>query len=224
MDNIYDKDTGLELNPEDIVDGVEETAKRFKAVEIRKKEVSPPDSYYGLNDTTADTPTEKRLRYAYSFTVSTRYKKIPVTAGAISKEIQLTNIRSINLEATIENDDTSEILWYIVDGGTEIPVLPRSQKTVKNERLYPNMGTRFTVDSSMPTVIKKNGVTVSTINDEELTDNVYTVSYTPLNAWDIVPSNNTVRIKLIVNRYGDNAPIISNVGLRKKGRELAWTF
>lgn len=225
---------GTSIDTDNIVykdnDGIlEETAKTWRYVpysEIKEESNTIPDSTYGLLDDT-DTTTKERAEYAYTVTMQGYQREEASVCGLVTKQIPLSNCRSLTLETEMEIPDGASIEFTILDGSNEIPILPKDIKKVVHERIFNGQDTRFQEDTSQSYTFYKNGTEIFSIKDEDLSDSsvVYTVSYVPMNAWKIVPSSTSIRLRIIM--YPDlngNMPKITSVTLYKQGSELAWTY
>lgn len=190
------------------------------------------DNSYNATDLLDKSITEETvLDYAFSLNnIKIQNKSIKNVYGIVSNDISLNNFSYLKIDANILENDNSSYELSIIDGSTDIPILPISCTQVNNEKLIQNMSTRFYIDTSYSVNIKKNGVYYSnnyTSFDKSLlsSSDVYTISYTPLNSYKKTVSNSIIRLKLIIRIYDKGyPPSISNIILKKYGGTLEWIY
>jgi hypothetical protein len=139
---------------------------------------------------------------------------------------ELTSNEYVELDASYTTPENSSIEFYIVDGTMEIPILPLQEKMISNEKIFYGLSTRFVPDKSQPIIIKKDGEVSSLTLEVALKNNdgVYTVSYSPLNAYKYKPLTNAIKVKVILRLYGNTkaTPTVSKIKIRKHGGNLLW--
>ena len=127
----------------------------------------------------------------------------------------------------------SSIEYFIMDGDTEIPLLPVQQQYIYNEKIFPEDELRFAVDDDLYAkgifAIKKDGLTINTTYDDvkDLYDATYCASYQPVNdCYNYTPINDSIKIKAIIRLFGDTVdtiPYIKSISIKKYGGTTLWT-
>jgi hypothetical protein len=177
----------------------------------------------------ADIVTENKTAYFFGIdSVSLQYKVPDATSGIVFHSIPLGRCSYVQLSADIALNDKSSVELYVIDGTKETPILPIENDRVINEKLFFNLPTRFTVDTKRDIEVKKDGQvikrTIEGLDSLDLQSGLYTISYTPLNAHNYFPDNETISIKAIQRLYDPNAepPYIRNLLVHKYGGGLTW--
>jgi hypothetical protein len=132
----------------------------------------------------------------------------------------------IQLDATYNSSIGSSVEFYIVDGSIDIPILPTNITMVTDEVIFYGKSTRFQIDNNKDVIIKKDGQVINLSIEEaiKMNDGLYTVSYTPVNAYKYRPINNTIKVKVIQRLFDDELPAsnVSKVKIRKYGGNALW--
>lgn len=153
--------------------------------------------YFGLNDFVAQNK---------SFT----------TSAAISTAISVNINKPLKLIADIAEKPKTSYEFYIIDGDTETPIIPDSQKKIEHEKVFYNLPPRM---DGTNYIYYRNFEQVSlnkpSMNDYFDTGVLYTVSYTPDSKYyKYTPKSNTVKIKTIIRIYDSTvSPEISGLTL-----------
>jgi hypothetical protein len=161
--------------------------------------------------------------------ITSRYRIINKTCGIVFKNISIGRCSYIELVANAVTNDNCSVEFYIIDGTKELSILPVSCNRVVNEKLFFNMSPRFSVDIKREIEIKKNGQiikrTVDGLEDLNLHDGLYTISYTPIEAYQYYPENETISVKVLQRLYKESAEpsYITNLLVRKYGGGIPWT-
>lgn len=174
---------------------------------------------------------DKKRYYYYLFgldKISVEYVDIENASCFISKDIKIDKLKDdeyITLEADYSCEE-GNVEFYIIDGTTEIPILPESKKTVLYEKIFYKTPTRFTIDdiSSIKVYDNRMPSQTSINNAMNSTDERYSVSYKPKNA-TIIESlmNNTIQVKAVIRSYNKNyIPYIKSIQIKKYGRSSLW--
>lgn len=174
---------------------------------------------------------DKKRYYYYLFgldKISVEYVDIEKSSCFVSKDIKIDKLKDdeyIALEADYSCEEGS-IEFYIIDGTTEIPILPESKKEVSHEKIFYKTPTRFTIDDINSIKIYDNRIPSKTSinNAMNSTDERYSVSYKPKNA-TIIESlmNNTIQVKAVIRSYNKNyIPYIKSIQIKKYGRSSLW--
>ena len=241
MSNI-DKNTEAVILPENIV---HTTDTDYIVAEKDSWRLVPKISV--VNDKTItledDTPTNTDVstisndlpdsteKVMFSFGVNhlkASYKSFHDVSGILTNPIDTTNCRYVELDAKINETPNSSIEFSIYDGNTEYPILPKSITTIQDELMFSGLPTRFSIDTSSPITIKKNGDVfgVSYLDfDKDLlkTSDRYTISYTPVNPYRLAITNTSIRLKVVVRVYNEGyPPSIRNITIMKSGGILQW--
>lgn len=180
----------------------------------------------------ANDLSETRSRASYAFGIKNvvpGYRSYNLTSGIVSAEIPVENTRYIELAADVTENDASSVEFSILDGNTEQPILPGSIRTVRREKLFYNLKPRFDIDTSHTVTIQEDGKDVGSsyadFDQEKLrnTNHVYTISYTPLNAWRVTVEHTVVKLKAVVRVYANGyPPRIEHIAVQKGGGTLQW--
>jgi hypothetical protein len=147
----------------------------------------------------------------------------------ISKDIYVGDMGTndyIQFDAQYNVNDYSSIEFYIIDGQIVAPIMSTGDKQVFNEKIFYGLPTRFSVDTTKPIQIKKNGVLIDMDLEKAIKSNDadYTVSYTPLNAWAYTPVNSNIKLKVIMRLYDINEanPYLVSARFKKFGGDALW--
>jgi len=230
--NVINDDSIVSNNTSGIVSVSDNSWKYTPADQLSNDDTNIIDDSYNATELLNRNTTEETiLDYSFSLNnIKIQNKSIKNVYGIVSNDIVLNNFSYLKVDADILENDSSSYELSIIDGSTDIPILPVSYTQVNNEKLIQNIGTRFNIDTSYSINIKKNGVYYSnnyTTFDKNLlsSSDVYTISYTPLNPYKKTVSNNIIRLKLIIRIYNNGyPPSISNIVLKKYGGTLEWIY
>lgn len=148
----------------------------------------------------------------------------------VSEEIEIGYLNDkeyIQLESSYYCDGRSSIEFYILDGSEIKPILPIKDETVKNEKIFNGLKTRFSINPDNKITIKKNGIVVDVDLDDAINSQSgdYTIDYTPINSHSITRINNkTIKVKVVLRMYDDDciAPYVSSILIKKFGGNLLW--
>ena len=148
----------------------------------------------------------------------------------ISEYINVSNVDYITISSKEEAGFNSSVEYYIIDGTSEVPVLPEGIETVKNEKLFYGESTRFIVNNTQyntelyeDDILSNKSYVDLTSNDFE--QHEYTLSYIPgSDTHKYIPNNNNIKIKMIIRNYGTNfSPVVvSGVTVNKYGGSPEW--
>lgn len=169
--------------------------------------------------------------YIYNFgidEIKIGQSSIEDTAAFVSNEIE---VGILNKEEYIQITSqysciNDSIEFYIIDGTEAKPILPIGEEKVIDEKIFYGLRTRFSIDEKEDIVIKKNGIITDTTLEQAINSNEggYTVTYTPINAHSVIPSNNHIKIKAILRLYDKTTapPHIKSITIKKYGRASVW--
>ena len=136
----------------------------------------------------------------------------------------------IELMAHYNCGNNASVEFYIIDGNNEIPILPKSDVLVNNEKIFFGQSTRFLIDYEYyaAPIIKKDGEVDQTLTlQNAIKDPIgkYTIQYKPLNAYQYKPSSSLLKVKTILRVYNDYdaIPYVDNIKIMKYGRGTLWT-
>ena len=128
---------------------------------------------------------------------------------------------------TKENIIQGSVEYYIINNNDEIPILPENTDQVIDEKIFYKTPTRFPIDYNKPIVIKKNlePINISVYDVQNINDNnLYTISYTPIQNILSDSLNENIKIKTIIRTYN---PFINNsiesINIKKYGGNDLWT-
>lgn len=197
--------------------------------EITKKKSDSTAEFYIAENQIQNNYTEKARYYFGIKDIQLYNSKEKRVSGIVSDYLNLNqNYAYISL-FTIEEDGTDYSIEYsILDGINEINILPENIDTVIKEKLFYNTPLRFNISNITNPVLYEDNIESSknylelTLDDFE--NHEYTLSYqTAEDDSKYIPSNNEIRVKVIIRAIGDNfvSPKIS-LGINKYGGEAAW--
>lgn len=171
-------------------------------------------------------------KYSYHFGIDEiNFSQITINKNMcfISQDIEIDTLSEdeyIQLSAEYSTGGNGSIEFYIIDGSEPIAILPIGTETVLNEKIFSGLRSRFAINEDEPVIVKKDGVKIDLDLEQAINSNEdgYTVSYTPLDAHNVKPINNTIKIKAILRTYDENseAPFIKSMAVRKYGRSSLW--
>lgn len=177
----------------------------------------------------ADTKEVNKTTYFFGIDLITSHHRVlHNTNGIIFKNVAIGRCSFIELVADTVTNNNCSIEFYIIDGTKEIPILPVSCDKIVNEKLFFNMNPRFDVNIKKDIEIKKNGQviqrTISGLEDLNFQDGLYTISYTPVNAYKYFPESDAISVKVIQRLYSDTAEpsYVKNLLVRKYGGGVPW--
>lgn len=174
---------------------------------------------------------DKKKYYYYLFGIdnlSLQYVDKEDVSCFVSKDVKVGTLEDQEYFAIDADYSCVEgsVEFYIMDGTTEIAILPEGETQVIEEKLFYKVGTRFTPDTSCPIKIYKDGsLTKETLNTAiNDPDGGYTATYTPLDAFSIDSlKNSTVTLKAIIRSYNKNyIPFIKSIAIKKYGGGAIW--
>lgn len=194
--------------------------------------------HYRTVKSNIQTTQQTRYRYSVGFDdIKLAKKSFKNIGGYLSRDIVLGTCGYFTLSC----ETYQGVEFYIIDGKTEIPILPVQQTTVEDEKLFFGLMPRFEISNPDNIVVKKNGVITDITTLESLrlfltantgdirnessydTINLYTISYIPKeSAHKYVPKSKSIKLK-IISRKGVGIPqIIKAVTLNKYGTSIDW--
>lgn len=187
---------------------------------------------YHLNSFNKDNVVEKNM-YNYMFGIdSIEIKNIEQYQDScfISEAMDIGTLSDkeyIQLHTEEIIDDDTCIEYSILDGDTEIPVLPFGAKTVKNEKIFNGLPLRFNQDYSLTVVIKKDGIVTDISLDDAKTQVLsrFSADYFPQENYNYKPINSNIKIKAIIRNYSKktNNSYLKAIKVRKYGGDVPWT-
>lgn len=172
------------------------------------------------------------------------YHNATDVSGLISNFIVIDNCDYLTLLTSLKEqfkDEQYSLEFYLLDNNKEIPILPYNQTQVLYEKMFYNLETRFKINKNYQiTVHEKTKDGLALYNtyanyDEYLTSinslnnmlkdksKELVISYVPVDAKRIKPTNNRIAIKLIKRIYAGKNPLkIDNIILNAHGGKLNW--
>lgn len=197
-------------------------------VSTRKKSVLSSSYYTDTNP--VETSYTEKARYYFGLKDIKLFNSSKVSnSGIISGYIALSNLSYITVSSVESGGENYSTEYYILDGLTEISVLPENQELAVKERLFYNTSLRFPVDFTVATTLYEDGVEISknylelTYDDYE--NHVYALTYKPGgDPYRYIPKNTNVRVKIIIRCYNDKSvsPNISGIVINKYGGKVEW--
>ena len=162
-----------------------------------------------------------------NFVICTRHPQ--EVSGLISKPIAVNEASYIQIEAACEGEAHGSVEFYIVDGTQEVPILPKDQKTVMNEKMFYGMDLRFRPDMLQGNLLLyEDGVgcekDYQNLTAADFADHQYRITYVVAgdNA-TYFPNNDTVRIKIVVRQYDREPVSVQYCIIHKFGETVSWT-
>lgn len=172
------------------------------------------------------------------------YHNATDVSGLISNFIVIDNCDYLTLLTSLKEqskDEQYSLEFYLLDNNKEIPILPYNQTQVLYEKMFYNLETRFKINKSYQITVHektKDGLTLYNTYanyDEYLTgtnslnnmlkdkSKELVISYVPVDAKRVKPTNNRIAIKLIKRIYAGKNPLkIDNIILNAHGGKLNW--
>ena len=172
------------------------------------------------------------------------YHNATDVSGVISNFITIGNCDYLTLLTSLKEqskDEQYSLEFYLLNNNKEIPILPYNQTQVLYEKMFYNLETRFKINKSYQITVHektKDGLVLYNTYanyDEYLTstnslNNILkdkskelVISYVPVDAKRIKPTNNRIAIKLIKRIYAGKNPLkIDNIILNAHGGKLNW--
>lgn len=217
------------------------TPKEEKKKSSSKSKKSPParPSFISFNEpipTFKSSLKEQHKFIYYSGIDSIELKKVDVNKEVcfVSKYVEigeLTEGEYLEFDAVYSCGEDSSIEFYMLDGEEEIPIIPSGDSIIKNEKIFSELSTRFSIDDSKPIVIK-NKASVSNLSLPEAKEklltsadnNIYNITYSTKASKRVLPTNKSVRIKAILRTYGEpsDSPYIKSMKFKKFGGSALW--
>lgn len=187
-----------------------------------------------ITPTTESSDSEKAIsKFSYHFGIDEIYFDEVILDNNmcfISEDIDIGSLDKdeyIQLSATYDSGDNGSIEFYILDGSEARPIMPIEDSIVINEKIFYGLIPRFSIDESEEMIIKKNGsvMDISLNNAIKSNEDGLTITYTPLDAYNLIVNNYTIQVKAILRTYDKTvkAPSIKNISIRKYGRSLLWS-
>ena len=194
------------------------------------KAPTPPSSPKPDTENSTDTIVSKK--YSYHFGIdSINFSQVRIEQNMcfISENIEVGYLQEdeyIQLTSEFNTGENGSIEFYILDGLEAKSILPIGTEVVLNEKIFFGLRPRFSINNNEPITIKKNGVVVDVSLEQAINSNEdgYTVSYSPLDAHDLIVKNDVVKVKAILRTYNKNteAPSIKRLAIKKYGRNSLW--
>lgn len=191
---------------------------------------TPPSSPNPDTEDSKATVTSKK--YSYHFGIdSINFSQVRIEQNMcfISDDIEIGYLDEdeyIQLTSEFNTGENGSIEFYILDGSEAKSILPIGTEVVLDEKIFFGLRTRFSINNNEPITIKKNGVVVDVSLEQAINSNEdgYTVSYSPLDAHDLIVKNQVVKVKAILRTYNKNteAPFIKRLAIKKYGRNSLW--
>ena len=175
---------------------------------------------------------DKKKYYYYLFGLDKIYIQFVDKSNKscfISKELKIEDLKeheylALESEYMCENGN---IEFSIIDGTTEKPILPESEKYVYHEKVFYKTPTRFTIEDINSIKVYEDGIPVKISLSEAMNDTneKYTVSYKPKGATTLDSLlNNTIKVKALIRNYDNNyIPFIKSIQVKKYGGGTLWT-
>lgn len=202
--------------------------------QVNYNEVKDNDFWEVVEDIKNDENlfVDKKKYYYYLFgldKVHIQFVDKSTKSCFISKEMKIEELKDheyLALESEYQCEE-GNIEFSIIDGTTEIPILPESEKHIYHEKVFYKIPTRFTIDDINSIQVYENGVPVKISLSEAMNDTneKYTVSYKPKAATTLDSLlNNTIKVKATIRNYNNNyIPFIKSIQIKKYGGGTLWT-
>lgn len=200
----------------------------YDTVSTRKKSVLSSSYYTDTNP--VETSYTEKARYYFGLKDIKLFNSSKVNnSGIISGYIALSNLSYITVNSVESGGENYSTEYYILDGLTEVSILPENQELAVKERLFYNTSLRFPVDSTVATTLYEDGVEISknylelTYDDYE--NHIYALTYKPGgDPYRYIPENTNIRVKIIIRCYNDESisPNISGIIINKYGGKVEW--
>lgn len=194
-------------------------------------------------DINSNVNTNQHIRYRYSYgfdNVIAAQMSIAKVAGYISSPINVSDCLYIELNA----DVIDNVEYSIIDGKSEVSILPIEQSYVNKERLFYGLMPRFLITDPNEIIVRhgEEVLGISSLEDLELflsvnnttqevgqssflREEIYTIDYQPdTRAKIYYPKSKAIQVKIIQRLIGtDVAPAsINSVTIRKHQNQSSW--
>ena len=145
----------------------------------------------------------KDSKYLYEAeirSVELRRGEAPQTAGLLFQEIEAPPGTHLELDADFLEFDGS-VEFYLLENNRQIPILPAGQERIENEKVFPELKTRF-----RPNHIKDKDIGESR------------ASYHPFSGWSYKATGAPVQPKIIMRHYQGRPSVIRQAFIRHTAR------
>ncbi len=186
---------------------------------------------YGSKADTIDNENQEIVkRTVYDFgidSITARYTSPKPISGFVSQPIDIGACSYITLSVKTAGALDGRTEFSIIDSSAEVPILPEEMgQEIQNEKLFPNIQTRFSIDTDKKYIIYKDGMATSftyeQIRTMPLDDGEYSISYTSKGEYKYFPIGDKIRLKVIA-RCGSSKPEpIKAMTIKRFGGEMPW--
>lgn len=186
---------------------------------------------YGSKADTIDNDNQEIVkRTVYDFgidAITARYTSPKAISGFVSAPINIGSCSYITLSVKTSGKLDGRMEFSIIDGSSEVPILPEEMGLqIVQEKLFPNMQTRFSIDTDKNYVIYKDNtatqLSYEQVQSMPLDDGEYSITYVSKAERQYVPNNESVRLKVIA-RCGAGKPVpIKAMTIKRFGGEMPW--
>lgn len=149
------------------------------------------------------------------------------TCGELYEDILVGDAEFLTLDAKYHQTSDSSIEFSIIDKEKEIPILPIGEDYVEKEKIFFGMSTRFKIDPSEAYIIRDGSSRVEATIEHVLQagEGNYSISYKPMNPHKYSPNEETVGLKVILRKEGENKeiPYVESMILRIHGGGTLWS-
>lgn len=190
----------------------------YKTVQVGTELIYPdPPSIPNYESFTLPQPTftsdlRRESRFIYSMgidnlTIKNAYVK--ESGVRITEPMSTEGATQVSIQVAQYQPEEGGIEYYVLSNGKEVPILPEGKTIVENEKLFPNLATRFEMVGS-PIEIRKNGQVIEGISLEQARnarDGIYSVTYETRNATVVDIESDKIQFKIIVRLYKSDAAV-----------------
>lgn len=209
--------------------------KEYEFNKLNNINTEMPDHILGEeNDVLNDLIVSKTF-YSYIFGIEElkfSYTEPYDNCYFISDYINIGNVSKttyIEFLANTSQYDDCGIEFSILDGNNEMPICPRNNSMIYNEKILYNTNFRFNYynDEDHDT-IRKNGLLDNTkllIAKQNARVDNYSIDYNANDCYTCNVINNNIRVKATLRRYNNkngNIPYIKSMTIRKYGGNPLW--
>lgn len=189
-----------------------------------------PLAYGSPVDNVDNNHQELLERTVYNFgidSITARYTSPKPISGFVSSPINIGPCSYITLSVKTSGILDGRTEFSIIDGSSEIPILPEEMGLhIKNEKLFPNMPTRFSIDLEKEYVIyKDNAATQLSYEDVQampLDDGEYSITYVSKAEYKYFPISESIRVKIIARCTSKKPVPIKAMTIKRFGGEMPW--
>lgn len=190
----------------------------YKTVQTGTELIYPdPPLFPNFESFTLPMPTftsdlRRESRFIYSMGLDDLIIKnayVKESGVRVTEAMSTEGATQVSIKVSEYQPEEGAIEYYVLNNGKETPILPEGETKVVNEKLFPNLATRFEMIGS-PIEIRRNGQVVEGMSLEQARnarDGIYSVTYQTKNASMVDITGDKIQFKIIVRLYKSDASV-----------------